>query len=294
MEELTKRTIKSKVQKGDQTRPIYSNESLGVLQHFKDNPSCKHIVLGSCHDNGYVSLLEAIAPDEPVRERITLLKSFQMGRQFDNLPFKSITFESLFRDQPFPTAIQPPDSDSAGNRSDIGAVTETSSGASFAAMLRHTKNLSVKLSISDLVTMFGPTSPGQVYVNARKQRVDTPLSKPSKGARNGFNKKKIAWKARGKKGPCNQHLLLNQCRLPAEACSFFHERLTESEMLIQKTLLRGQACESGSGCRRPDCYYGHQCVCTDALCRFRKDVGDLHDINMSGVHVFTHEIGSVA
>jgi hypothetical protein len=244
-------------------------------------------VLGSCHDNGYVSPLKAIAPDEPVRKRITLLKSFKTGRQFDSLPFKSITFESLFRDQPFPTAVQPLDTESAGNRSGTGAVTETSPGASYAAMLSHTNNLSDKLSGSNSVAVFGPIGPGQIYVNARKQRVDAPLSKPSNGAWNSFDRKKTAWKARGKRGPCNQHLLLNQCPLMAETCSFFHERLSGSEMLVQKTILRGQACEFGSRCRRPDCYYGHQCVCTNAICKFRKEVGDMHDIDMNTIHVLT-------
>jgi hypothetical protein len=239
-------------------------------------------VLGSCHDNGYVSPLKAIAPDEPVRKRITLLKSFKTGRQFDNLPFKSITFQSLFRDQSFPTAVQPLDPESASNRSSTGAVTEPSPGASYAAMLSHAND---KQSGSNSVTVFPHIGPGQIHVNARKQRVDAPLSKPSNKAWNSFDRKKTAWKARGKKGPCNQHLLLNQCHLMAETCSFFHERLSESEMLIQKSILRGQACESGSGCRRPNCYYGHQCVCTNAICKFRKDVGDMHDIDMKGIHV---------
>jgi hypothetical protein len=261
--------------------------SLGVLQHFKDNPSCKHIVLGSCHDNGYVSPLKAIAPDEPVRKRITLLKSFKTGRQFDNLPFKSVTFQSLFRDKPFPTAVQLLGTESTGNQSGTKAVTEKSPGASSATMLSYTNPLSNKLNGSNSVTIFSPISPGQIYVNSRKQRVDAPLPKPPNGAWNSFDRKKTAWKARGKRGPCNQHLLLNQCPLTAETCNFFHERLSESEILVQKTILRGQACESDSGCRRPGCYYGHQCVCTNAICRFRKEVGDMHNIDMNGIHVLT-------
>jgi hypothetical protein len=73
----------------------------GVLQHFQENPCCKHIVLGSCHDNGYVCHLDVIRSEGSLRDRITLLKSFQTGRQYGDLPFKSIRLPSLFRTRAF-------------------------------------------------------------------------------------------------------------------------------------------------------------------------------------------------
>jgi hypothetical protein len=79
--EGSKRIIKSKVRFYIINFSAYIEliEVLGVLEHFKENPSCKHIVLGGCHDNGYVRNLNIIVPDESIRDRITLLKSFQTG-----------------------------------------------------------------------------------------------------------------------------------------------------------------------------------------------------------------------
>ncbi|OBT40544.1 hypothetical protein VE00_08996 [Pseudogymnoascus sp. WSF 3629] len=74
----------------------------GVLEHFKENPCCMHIVLGGCHDNGYVCDLDIIKSEGSLQDRITLLKSFQTGRQYGDLPFKSIHLPSLFRTQSKP------------------------------------------------------------------------------------------------------------------------------------------------------------------------------------------------
>jgi hypothetical protein len=243
-------------------------------------------VLGSCHDNGYVSPLNAIAPDEPVRNRITLLKSFKTGRQFDNLPFKSITFQSLFRDQAFSIPVQLVSTESSSSQSRARSGAEMSP-VSYAARLSYPDTSSDQQSGSKSGDVFGTISFGQIFVNARMQRVDATLSKIPKGAQTSFDRKKAAWKARGKSGPCNQHLLLNNCSFGVETCGFFHEPLSNSEMLIQKTILRGQACKLGSNCRKPDCFYGHQCVCTSAICGFRTELGDMHDIDMTGIHVLT-------
>ncbi|KAF2994272.1 hypothetical protein E8E13_002559 [Curvularia kusanoi] len=69
----------------------------GVFKQFVNNPTCRHIIFGACHDNGYVRTLEDFQADRAVVERVTLLHSFEVGQEFRKLPFKSITMTSIFR-----------------------------------------------------------------------------------------------------------------------------------------------------------------------------------------------------
>src|SRR4051812_41681720 len=60
----------------------------GVFDQFIRSPMCKHVVFGACHDNGYVRKLEGFVRDPSVCGRLTLLKSFETGREFSSLPFR--------------------------------------------------------------------------------------------------------------------------------------------------------------------------------------------------------------
>ncbi|RYP42111.1 hypothetical protein DL767_000476 [Monosporascus sp. MG133] len=74
----------------------------GALKHYVESPSCRHILFAACHDNGYVRTLEKYDREPSAAKKITLLRSFQTGREFSSLGLPSITFESVFRKLPLP------------------------------------------------------------------------------------------------------------------------------------------------------------------------------------------------
>ena len=55
---------------------------------YIDNFQCKHIVLGCCHDTGYVPFLEQFAANDSICERITLLQGGTIERGIATLGFK--------------------------------------------------------------------------------------------------------------------------------------------------------------------------------------------------------------
>ncbi|KAK7430191.1 hypothetical protein QQZ08_003165 [Neonectria magnoliae] len=65
-----------------------------TFRHFAESPCCKHVVLGACHDNGYVRMLEKHVLNLEFVEKVTLLKSFQTAVDFASLPFTFTTMDS--------------------------------------------------------------------------------------------------------------------------------------------------------------------------------------------------------
>ncbi|KFY99451.1 hypothetical protein V500_01372 [Pseudogymnoascus sp. VKM F-4518 (FW-2643)] len=159
----------------------------GVLEHFKDNPCCKHIVLGGCHDNGYVCDLDIIKSEGSLRDRITLLKSFQTGRQYSDLPFNSIHLPSLFRTEAFSVSVplyvahSPPENTSRERTGSTGP------GLSYAARAGSSDGPIVEPA---------PPSPTNsanrrvILVNAVGQRLDGLLRKPPQAAFAHYHSKK--------------------------------------------------------------------------------------------------------
>ncbi|CAM1502320.1 Fc.00g043040.m01.CDS01 [Cosmosporella sp. VM-42] len=70
-----------------------------VFKQFIDNPTCRHVIFGACHDNNYVRLLEDYTNDTSIVERVTLLRGFQVGREFGGLQFNQMQM-NVFRDRP--------------------------------------------------------------------------------------------------------------------------------------------------------------------------------------------------
>ncbi|KAF2118679.1 hypothetical protein BDV96DRAFT_487270 [Lophiotrema nucula] len=74
-----------------------------MLRTFSDNPTCKHIIFGGCHDQGYLLNLDQYKHDQRKAERITLLETTASARGFAELPnFKKTRFDSVFRYDPLP------------------------------------------------------------------------------------------------------------------------------------------------------------------------------------------------
>lgn len=89
------------------------NKLRETLRAFIDNPTCKHIIFGGCHDAGYLNNLEPYKHDANKASRITLLESTPYYPGFVNLPssFKRARFDDVFKSEPLPEfgpPLQPP------------------------------------------------------------------------------------------------------------------------------------------------------------------------------------------
>jgi hypothetical protein len=207
------------------------------------NPTCRHIVFGACHDNGYVRTLEDFADDSAIVERTTLLYSYIVGKEFRKLPFQSTAMESIFR------TTSPEISSPVTNLSyDIAVETKgmTSSEESVPAK---TKSPSV----------------GTVLINATGHRVDVVIPRPPQSAWDSWHHKVISAKMRF----CRMYHLSNSC---TGKCDYLHGPLSEGEKIAYRTELRGKFCHVGLKCRDVACHYRHNCDCKNKVCKFPKEM----------------------
>jgi hypothetical protein len=76
-----------------------------MLRTFSDNPTCKHIIFGGCHDNGYLLDLDQYKHNQAKAARFTLLETTPAERGFADLPnFQRARFEEVFRSEPLPAS----------------------------------------------------------------------------------------------------------------------------------------------------------------------------------------------
>ncbi|KAF2730556.1 hypothetical protein EJ04DRAFT_473585 [Polyplosphaeria fusca] len=248
------------------------HEIKGVLQHFQDNPCCKHIVLGSCHDNGYVCNLDVIRSESSFHDRITLLKSFQTGRDYSHLPFKSIRLPSLFRTQAF-SAPAPPAIENGSKNGTASA----GQGSSYAARASASDNSTTEPIPTSPTT---PANRSVVLVNAKGERLDRISKKPSQSAFSKYHSKKKELENTGKRGPCNLHFLGGACSMPAANCQFWHDGFDKVDIAVLKWFMRFQCCDMGPRCRSVSCFYGHACVnFCKGPCKFGPE---LHGVDRTG------------
>ncbi|KAF2002989.1 hypothetical protein P154DRAFT_520350 [Amniculicola lignicola CBS 123094] len=74
-----------------------------MLRTFNDNPTCKHIIFGGCHDGGYLLNLDGYKHHAVKAARITLLESTPAVQGFRELPnFRRARFDHVFRSEPLP------------------------------------------------------------------------------------------------------------------------------------------------------------------------------------------------
>ncbi|KAL4914636.1 hypothetical protein BDW62DRAFT_213286 [Aspergillus aurantiobrunneus] len=219
----------------------------GVFKQFIANPTCRHVVFGACHDNGYARTLENHQQGD-VAKKISLLYPFEIGGEFASLKFQSTKLEDVFRTEPVnqrqsPTPIQPalhistPDTQataSLGWEARLGGTGFTAPGVT-------------SRKIEDL-------PPGLVYVNEREQRLDAVYPRPSPEAL-------VTWSHKVKNAKmryCRKYYLQGGC---GGGCGYSHGPLTEGEILAFRHDLQLEKCHAGVKCRDPRCFYGHHCSC---------------------------------
>ncbi|CAI6328037.1 unnamed protein product [Periconia digitata] len=258
-----------------------------MLRTFSNNPTCKHIVFGACHDAGYLLNLEEYKHDERKAARITLLESTPAYRGFAELSnFHRTRFDGVFRNQALPdwnpsmqTFVPPApmnnqlyrttrqNSDSPIPVSSSNTPT-TSSPTTTASSLATPVNGSGDSSWAKVgkggvlpdqpisIAAKTNTKKKYAYYNASGQRLDEQLPSIEQNA-------KVALDARMKRGGknlCNHwHLNNGKCN-NGSGCYFQHEpKLTPSELNALRYKTRSLACKDPS-CENVDCYLGHQCA----------------------------------
>ncbi|RYP82292.1 hypothetical protein DL770_005630 [Monosporascus sp. CRB-9-2] len=257
----------------------------GALKHYVESPSCCHILFAACHDNGYVRTLEKYDREPSAAKKITLLRSFQTGREFSSLGLPSITFESVFRKDPLPEgnlvvsgkaddSVRAPSSVNSKTPSSTNGITQAPQGpSSYAQQVALLPSNGARP-----LPRFGTIGVDAVLVNDGGHRLDCPLPKASEIVAHAFGAKT---KIDGKRY-CNRYHLYGSC---PGGCGYLHQRMTDAEKLVQRHRLRGQICHDRGHCRDPRCFYGHHCTCSQpGNCRF--------PANMHGVDVTTWKITS--
>lgn len=244
--------------------------SLGVFEQFVRNPTCRHIVFGACHDNGYVRLLEDFTEDPTMVNRITLLHSFSVGREFQRLPFRSMEMDFIFQNSS-------PDASRISVLSNFQGVPATAT--SHSTIAQAWASLRTEEAKRDANTTHQGVLSQPVLVNAVDQRVDARLPIPSQAAIDSWNHKiKVA-----QMRYCRMHQLSGSC---PGSCGYSHGPLSDDERLVFQLNLRRGFCRTGLTCRDWKCHYGHNCMCKKQSCKFPKE---MHRVDDSTAVVFTEK-----
>lgn len=198
--------------------------SVETFNFFVSQLQCKHVILGVCHDSGYVPFLERFAADESICDRITLLEGCQVGMGIRELGFKRmVRFNSVFA------------ATLGSNTQSVLDQSKTTNKASQAAKGPYT------------CAAVDPRRLGPVLKNDGGLRMDKPLfAKPS------------LVEAMKKRGLCYSFFLRGHC----DGCNKNHTYppLSVQDQDALWVFARQSACYAhakGKLCEDPQCVYGH-------------------------------------
>ncbi|KAG9204767.1 hypothetical protein G6514_009998 [Epicoccum nigrum] len=266
-----------------------------MMRSFGDNPTCRHIIFGGCHDSGYLTVLDHIKHNETKMSRITLLETTPAYHGFASLPYvKRANFDDVFRKEPLPdyapapainTAVvaaqSPPPSAQplpvtraltnrtppAVSTSPAGispapstpapsvSATESSEESTWASVGKVGAERTNSISIAPTVISKVGTKKKYAYFNKSEQRLDEPLPPRDKASMESLERRM----ARTGKKMCNNFHIGGSCA-QGRFCHFQHEpKLTPGELNALKYKARSLACNN-QYCEDVDCYLGHQCA----------------------------------
>ncbi len=250
--------------------PVYSDmwlkfSNLGAFRQFAEIPSCQHILFACCHDNGYVRMLEKyVHTSAAVVKKVTLVKSFQTGSEFANLPFQSTTMDTAFRSSPLShgpgptfgaTNFKSEELAAQVNGSPVVSVSHSPPPATYASRAVASQPTAAPPGINPRpLPVFGTLDKNIILINADGHRIDMVLLPRSAAVAEAFNSKTYI----GGKRFCNTYQLCGSC---SGSCGYLHDSLTAGEKLVMRHVLRRQKCLDRGKCRNPLCFYGHHCAC---------------------------------
>ncbi|KAL8723278.1 MAG: hypothetical protein Q9225_000400 [Loekoesia sp. 1 TL-2023] len=218
-------------------------EQLGLFMY---NLQCKHLLLGVAHDNGYVPALDPYKSNLATASRISLLRPFHTGWEFQSLPFEMVQFDAIFRTEELPN-----DRPSYAN--------QAKPSFSFRQPPPPSIPQNHKPAASKDLVARRPIYPGPIYLNKDDERVDENLGTVTERAETNLEFRIRSGKL------CNDFHLRGDCLNPR--CPYAHEPSLEGEELIAFALkARQTVCSTGSRCRFRLCVLGHQCPHGGAHC----------------------------
>jgi hypothetical protein len=236
---------------------------LELYRHYVNNPLCRHITVGCCHDSGYVSFFEKYQKDKKAEKKTSLLIAGPPARGFGALPFTLLQFLGLFRTEPLKKGRAR--SSSVKAPSDLPAKLPTSPK-------RTPKTVSKQ---APPEAPDGKSEPpvghDVILLNKHNERVDPKSNaEPSVEAQKRFD-------ALNKKF-CNDFQLGGSCHNP-QRCRFDHGPMSAEEKCVLEARLRGKPCSRGPTCRKRLCYYGHHCPLPKCVDRSHCQFKGMHEID---------------
>lgn len=205
-----------------------------------------------------------------IADRVTLLRSFETGKEFSGLSFPCFEMKKIFRSKPVGyRASSPPAIPQA-----LGNSANTTPTSTWAARLSTTggnNTVFVSRQSRDL-------PPGAVLLNAAEQRIDAQLPSPSRMAWNSWHQKT---KRVGMRYCRSFHLHPDSCDKDPDDC-YSHGPLSEEEKFAFRHELRREKCYTGLQCRDPYCFYGHNCSCDGRQCKLPLE---MHNVDIATIHV---------
>lgn len=281
-----------------------------MYRFFVYNSHCRHVFLACCHDNGYVAELDKFRHDPVAAPKTTLVHAAHNAREYASLSFPIARFGSVFETTPLMGRIAPvipkikqqlqlfddPVSDATSTSTTmLDPAPSRSSYSSVSALPESTVAQLSKKAATSSPTSLPPDEekeencklpqpssqlsksvtgdPRGIPINRAGQRIDRRLRSPTTQEQEQFDARV------GYRKLCNEHHLRNACY--QYRCKYDHDPIDDNMKNTLKNMARRIPCQTGMKCRRPDCYFGHQCpwgsdTCTNPKCAFLK--AGLHDI----------------
>jgi hypothetical protein len=260
-----------------------------AFHQFVESPSCRHVLLACCHDSGYVPLLEKCVHNSAIVQKVTLVKSFQTGGDFEGLPFHTTTMDTVFRSNPLghrpgsasgTTDLESDELAVQVNASPALSALSASRTTTYASRAAAPPKAAVSSALnSRSLPVFGTLDKNLILINEDGHRIDMLLPPKSATVFDAFQRKTHI----GGKRFCNMYHLYGVC---AGSCGYLHDPLTAGEKLVMRHKLRAEKCHDRGECRDPLCFYGHHCSCsgTGKKCSFPLamhgvDVGSWREVN---------------
>ncbi|KAH9882848.1 hypothetical protein J1614_000214 [Plenodomus biglobosus] len=260
-----------------------------MLRTFSDNPTCRHVIFGGCHDAGYLLNFEHFKHDAIKAGRFTLLQTTPMLKGFADLTnFKSTRFDAVFKPEPLPDS---PVSAAVTSRSPMqvsvrSLMRSTTNQDASPTPISHDSTVTPSRSMTPstapaesgdpngdswaTVGKTGAPSNGNIsiapattkkinkkyaYYNKDGERLDLPLPPKDYAAAQSLEAR---MKKYGKK-LCNNWHIGGKCD-NGDFCVFQHQpKLSPNELIALRYKARSLACKNRY-CENIDCYLGHQCA----------------------------------
>ncbi|KAL1795878.1 hypothetical protein ACET3X_006102 [Alternaria dauci] len=252
-----------------------------MLRTFSENPTCRHIVFGGCHDAGYLLNLEHFKHNTARAGRITLLETTPAYRGFSELVnFKRTRFDDVFRNESLPDYTPPPNG--------FGAVQSPVQSVAQPQPLSRsvTNENNTPPAFTPRASMVSP-SPSATPVSAAApsesngdsswatvgkfgvpETANISIAPTTTATKNNTKKKYAYYNKAGQrldeplppKDPSAAASLEARMKKNGKFCQFQHEpKLTPAELNALRYKTRSLACKNRY-CENIDCYLGHQCA----------------------------------